>query len=269
METKKSLAEIEKSEATHFDDLYSKSLGEKRNLVLPEELIEKYKNPSSKPIDWKEYAMYLLGDVKGKKVLEYGCGGGEDAICLAKMGAIVSAFDISQEGVNITRLRAKENNVEDRVDARVMSGNKLDYETEEFDVILGSWILHHMDLDVALGEVWRVLKTGGKAVFLEPVVNSKGLDSIKHITKKMLPCKNYIGVYDSEDEEPLSYEKIATLKKKFRHVYYKEFSFFTKLGVFFHQKTFTRIFLTMDYLLFKYLPFARKFGTGVLIELRK
>jgi SAM-dependent methyltransferase len=41
------------------------------------------------------------------------------------------------------------------------------------DVVFGIAILHHLDLDLAAREVRRVLKKGGRAIFQEPVRNSK------------------------------------------------------------------------------------------------
>lgn len=269
MTSRKNLEEIERSEAAHFNGLYSKSSDEQRNLILPEELIKRYKNPSSRAVEWKEYAMYLLGDIKGKKILDYGCGGGEDSICLAKKGAFVTAFDVSQEAVKLTMLRAKENNVHDKVNTVVMSGNKLNFPSEEFDAIYGCSILHHLDLHTAPDEILRVLKEGGKAIFLEPVINSTGLNILKKIIKKTIPCKRYIGDYDTEHEEPLNYQKIAIIGEKFRHTHYREFFLFAKLQTFFPNETFIRLMQTIDYLLFKYLPFTRGYGTGAVIELIK
>lgn len=263
------LKEIEQTEAIHFDKLYSCALQETANLKVPEKLLNRYRKAGPDAVEWKEYAMYLLGDINGKKILDYGCGTGIDSICLAKKGAFVTAFDVSQEGIKLTTIRAKENNVQDKVNTVVMSGNKLNFQSEEFDAIYGCSILHHLDLRTACNEIWRVLKKGGTAVFLEPVINSKGLNALKKITKKIVPCKRYIGAYDTEHEEPLNYEKIARIGEKFSHIHYREFFLFAKLETFFPNETFVRILQMIDYLLFKYLPFTRKFGTGVVIELRK
>lgn len=263
------LTEIEKTEAAHFDKLYSIALQETANLKVPEKLLDRFSKAGYNAVEWKEYAFYLLGNLKGKKILDYGCGMGVDSICLAKRGAFVTAFDVSQEAIKLTELRAKENNVQDKLNTVVMSGNKLNFQPEEFDAIYGCSILHHLDLLAACNEIQRILKKGGKAVFLEPVINSKGLDTIKNVIKKILPSKNYIGTYDTEHEEPLNYEKIAIIGAKFKHVHYREFFLFAKLETFFPNETFVRILQTADYLLFKCLPFTRKYGTGVVIELTK
>src|SRR5690606_14385848 len=43
-----------------------------------------------------------LGDLRGKHVLEYGCGEGWTTCDLAQRAARVSAFDISEQGVETT-----------------------------------------------------------------------------------------------------------------------------------------------------------------------
>src|SRR3990167_9283383 len=45
----------------------------------------------------------LLGDVKGKKILDFGCGTGIYAKLLTKKGAIVKGFDISEEMLKIAK----------------------------------------------------------------------------------------------------------------------------------------------------------------------
>jgi ubiquinone/menaquinone biosynthesis C-methylase UbiE len=47
----------------------------------------------------------------------------------------------------------------------------LPYDDATFDYVVGDGILHHLD-DVALGEVHRVRKPGGRALFREPLLDS-------------------------------------------------------------------------------------------------
>src|SRR3972149_5538370 len=47
-----------------------------------------------------EDRLRLLGDIRGKKVIDMGCGGGQNAVALAKMGAKVTAVDFSCEQIN-------------------------------------------------------------------------------------------------------------------------------------------------------------------------
>jgi SAM-dependent methyltransferase len=48
----------------------------------------------------------LLGDVRGKRVLDLGCGTGQAAIALARQGATVIAVDASADQIEVARERA-------------------------------------------------------------------------------------------------------------------------------------------------------------------
>jgi 2-polyprenyl-3-methyl-5-hydroxy-6-metoxy-1,4-benzoquinol methylase len=41
-----------------------------------------------------------LGDLRGKRVIEYGCGLGQLTVLLARSGAEVTAFDISSQSID-------------------------------------------------------------------------------------------------------------------------------------------------------------------------
>jgi SAM-dependent methyltransferase len=139
----------------------------------------KYAEPRDR-WDWRQLAAMLMGDIHERALLDFGCGMGEEAVYFAKLGARVTAIDISEVGIRITRRRARHNGVGDRVDARVMRADPTQLSAGSFDLIHGLGILHHLpDLGQALGEVKRLLKPGGTALFLEPLGNSPVLESIK------------------------------------------------------------------------------------------
>jgi ubiquinone/menaquinone biosynthesis C-methylase UbiE len=109
----------------------------------------------------------LLGDVAGKRVLEYGCGDGELAVRLAKSGARMSAFDVSRSSVERTRRLAEANGV--HIEAVEASAEWLPYADETFDLAVGQAVLHLLDAERARCELLRILKPGGRAVFSEPL----------------------------------------------------------------------------------------------------
>jgi SAM-dependent methyltransferase len=53
-----------------------------------------------------ERELRLLGDVRGKRVLDLGCGTGQAAIALARQGATVIAVDASADQIEVARERA-------------------------------------------------------------------------------------------------------------------------------------------------------------------
>jgi len=108
-----------------------------------------------------EYAYSLLGDLAGKMALEIGCGMGEHTIRLAKRGAQVYAIDISPEMVEQSRQRMKEEGLGNQVIVLEMNAEEMEFAEGTFDAVFGHSVLHHTDLGLTRGEVYRVLKKGG------------------------------------------------------------------------------------------------------------
>ncbi len=110
-----------------------------------------------------------LDTIPGKTILDYACGVGRFGVFLALKGAArVEGFDISAESVKIATLRAQINRVEDRANFTVMSADKLEYESETFDIVFGTAALHHTHKYPNVEkELHRVLKNGGRAIFAE------------------------------------------------------------------------------------------------------
>jgi SAM-dependent methyltransferase len=143
-------------------------------LAMSADTINRYRAPSETTAFPLEYAFHLLGDVRGKTVLEFGCGDGLNTVILSTRGAKVIAFDISAELVDLARKRLEANGC-DGVELLLGSAHTLPLPDESVDVIFGMAILHHLDLELASREVRRVLKKGGRGIFEEPVRNSKVL----------------------------------------------------------------------------------------------
>lgn len=116
-----------------------------------------------------------LGDVRGKRLLDYGCGIGQMGLYFALQGAQVWGFDLSPVGIEI----ANEMCTRYRLDARfqTMDAERLDYPDDFFDLVLGFGVLHHViKYPHAARQVFRVLKSGGRAIFAEtlwdnPLIN--------------------------------------------------------------------------------------------------
>src|SRR5205807_7968801 len=60
---------------------------------------------------WIEPAFRQLGDVRGLRVLDFGCGHGMGAVVLARRGACVTAFDLSLGYLDEARRRALANGI--------------------------------------------------------------------------------------------------------------------------------------------------------------
>ncbi|MCX6770705.1 MAG: class I SAM-dependent methyltransferase [Candidatus Micrarchaeota archaeon] len=126
-----------------------------------------------------EDKLKLMGSVKGKKVLEIGCGGAQCSISFAKMGAKVSAIDISTEQLKFAKKLAEKN----RVKIGFYQGDirKLkQIRSNSQDVVFSAFALLYVDdLLKCFKEVRRVLKKGGLFVFSVDHPFHRTLDSKK------------------------------------------------------------------------------------------
>ena len=167
------------------------------SLVISSGVMDRYLSPPSETNYPLEYSYYLLGDVSGKVVLDFGCGNGENSVLLSKRGAKVIAMDLSPDLLTLAKQRAQANNADDDITYLVSSAHDIQLPDESVDVVFGMAILHHLDLKLAAGEVHRVLRKGGRAIFQEPVRNSK----VMKLVRDLIP-------YRSPDVSP--YERPLT-----------------------------------------------------------
>jgi SAM-dependent methyltransferase len=108
-----------------------------------------------------EDKLKLLGNLKGKKVLEVGCGGAQCGIAMAKKGAKVTGIDISEEQLKFAKNLAEKNKVNIKFIQRdfrkfpeIKSGSQ--------DIVFSAFALQYADnLVGTLKEIKRVLKKNG------------------------------------------------------------------------------------------------------------
>jgi ubiquinone/menaquinone biosynthesis C-methylase UbiE len=105
---------------------------------------------------WQMYTYLTDLQLTGKSVLIVGCGFGDDALRLARMGARVCAFDLSSESLAIARTLALREGL--AISFEEMPAENLQYESSFFDLIIARDILHHVDIPAALQELRRVAK---------------------------------------------------------------------------------------------------------------
>ena len=94
-----------------------------------------------------------LGDIRGKRVLELGCGAGEASVFLAKQGAEVTATDISGEMLLVATRLAQKNGV--TIATEKALSHDLPFPDNSFDIVYCANLLHHVDLEETVSEVRR------------------------------------------------------------------------------------------------------------------
>ncbi len=112
-----------------------------------------------------ENDLRLLGDVRGKRILEVGCGGGQCSIAFAKQGAAATGIDQSSAQIAYARALAEREGV--RVDFIEGDVTTLPWiASGSQDAVFSAHALNYVeDIESCFDEVRRVLKPGGPFVF--------------------------------------------------------------------------------------------------------
>jgi ubiquinone/menaquinone biosynthesis C-methylase UbiE len=168
--------------------------------------IDRYLNPPADTPYGLEYAFHLLGDVRGKTVLDLGCGTGENVVLLLEHGAHVIGMDISPDLIAIAQKRLNDANL--KASLAVGDAYQTGLPDESVDAIFSMALIHHLDIKLVRDEMWRVLRKGGVIILREPVRFSKGYAWVR----SLLPSREDI----SEYEHPLTREELAIMTQPFR-----------------------------------------------------
>ena len=156
-------------------------------LRVSPDTLDRYAAPSLDTAFPLEYAYHLLGNVHGRRILDFGCGSGANSVLLANRGAHVWGVDISEDLLRLARRRMAVSGRPDGASFIVGSAHDLPFPDGTIDVVFGIAILHHLDLDLVWREVRRVLKPGGRAIFQEPVRNSKLIRFVRSLIPYRAP----------------------------------------------------------------------------------
>lgn len=115
-----------------------------------------------------ERQLRLLGDLKGKRVLDLGCGGGQAAVAFARAGAATVGID--QSTGQLAHARRLADAAEVRVELRQGDVADLAFlRADSIDVAFSAYAFAHVDdLPRVFRQVHRVLKLGGTLVFSLP-----------------------------------------------------------------------------------------------------
>ena len=117
---------------------------------------------------WKKFTIDLASVKPGQKVLDVASGSGDLAIAFAKAAG---AGNVWQTDINEAMLKVGRNrliNAGQATPSALCDGEKLPFASEAFDLVTVAFGLRNMThKDVALAEMTRVLKPGGRLLVLE------------------------------------------------------------------------------------------------------
>lgn len=105
--------------------------------------------------------MDFFGNIRGKKVLDVGCGKGRFSKIMIEKGADVTGVDISEELIRETKKI---------LGGKFFMGSAMDlqFPDECFDLVYSVEVIEHVpDVEKAISEMVRVLKKEGKIVLID------------------------------------------------------------------------------------------------------
>jgi ubiquinone/menaquinone biosynthesis C-methylase UbiE len=258
----------------HFHDEWANSIDIKKLMV--DENFEACTSPENK------WILKKLGNIKGKKILELGCGGGEASVYFAKKGAFVVATDLSGGMLEVVKKLAKRHKVSKNVRTVKCRSDKLPFPKESFDIIYTANTLHHVDHDPTLKESYRVLKKGGIFASYDPLIHNPIINIYRRMAMKVR----------TDDETPLKMSDLKKFREMFSKVEYKTtwlFSLWIFIRFYFIErvdpnkerywkkiliehkrlkKSYTKL-EKMDNFIMKILPFMKRFCWNISIIAKK
>ena len=191
-------------------------------------------------------------------MLELGCGAGDLSVELLRRGARLTAVDISPGMVDLARSRAPD------ASFVVAPAEETGLPDASFDLVVGKWVLHHLDVADAAAEVHRLLRPGGRAVFFE----NQDRNPLLRLARRGLWGSRRLHWVGTEDERPLSHADFDLLRNSFQSVKleYPSMYFFEALsralGHRFHGPL-----SAVDGFVWRRLPRARRWSWHVLVVL--
>ena len=119
-----------------------------------------------------------MRDIKGKKVLDLGCGDGVLSYMVQQKGAVVQGIDLSELAIEFAREQHEKRGSSATFTCCSVQDAK--FEDNSFDAILCSDVIEHVNDPVSLlKEMERILKPFGKAIISTPIrFTSRPLDEM-------------------------------------------------------------------------------------------
>ena len=173
-------------------------------VISPREFL-RYADPPAETAFPLEYAFHLLGDVRGKTVVDLGSGDGLNTAILASLGAKVISLQYSNQSVEMTTERVRANNLERDVTLILADVGTIPVRDGSADRVLSVSMFREPDCVATARRIRRVLKPGGVAAFLSPVTGPDWFCQIK----SFLPPPDSL----PQDERALAADQIEAVTR--------------------------------------------------------
>jgi SAM-dependent methyltransferase len=159
---------------------------------------------------------------KHQSVLEIAGGPRTEISRLMETKAKVFGIDLSHQGLSETQ-----NQLSDMAlpNLFAMNAESSGFKDQVFDLVCGTAVLHHLNLNLACKEIKRVLKPEGKAIFLEPLGHNPLINLFRRLTPKIRTV----------DEQPFRLKDIELLQKQFSQCEVIPFCMFNLLAAPFYK----------------------------------
>lgn len=150
------------------------------------------------------YITQCLGDMRGKRLLDVGCGLGEASVYFALQGADVTSADLSQGMLDATSRLAQANGVS--VKKHLASAEDMQLPPDaRFDFIYAGNLLHHVDIEPTISRIKPHLASGGILVTWDPLAYNPAINVYRAMATDVR----------TPDEHPLRWSDIELFNKHF------------------------------------------------------
>ena len=150
--------------------------------------------------DLSNFCVDFLQADDGEIVLDRGCGEGKHTIDLARRNLLVISVDLSHTQL----LLAREMVEKQAPDANILfvqaNAEELPFAKNSFRIIFGKAIIHHLEEQLAIAEIKRLLQPNGRATFSEPLAYHPLIWLGRMLTPRLR----------TQDEHPLTVQEMKT-----------------------------------------------------------
>ncbi|MEO7142566.1 MAG: class I SAM-dependent methyltransferase [Bryobacteraceae bacterium] len=154
----------------------------------------------------------LMGDLRGKRVLDVGAGLGESSVYFALLGADVTAVDLSPGMVECAVALGKLHGV--GIQGVVQSGESLDVPENHFDIVYIANTIHHVtDKERLFQQIHKALKPGGRFFSYDPLAYNPLINIYRRMATQVR----------TPDEAPLTFGDLRIARRYFQNVQHREF----------------------------------------------